>query len=607
MPAAESPAVPVEEPAPVLDVPVHHQVRFTSPNMQVFTVASEFPSPGDLLELRMPVWTPGSYVVREYAQHIVTLRAETLDGQPLELRTLGKNRWEVDAAGVDSVRVVYDLFAGELDTQTNWISPELAVLNGAATFLYNDQTRNLVQTVRVETAPLPGRAWSAMRELAPSVYQADDYDQLVDSPIVVTPNLPRRFEVDGAGYRLLHVGDDRFWRDVDVIGDLSKLVDKHQAFWEADPLVGDFWFLNVLLEREGGLEHDQSTLMIVPRGMARDRESYVDWLALASHEFFHVWNVRHMRPEGLAEYDYDREQYSTQLWLAEGLTSYYDGLLLSRARLVSAPEYFRLLAKEIHALEQQPGRAVRSLEDASRDAWIRHYRPGPNTPNSTVSYYRKGAVLGFVLDVKMRDASAGRVDLDDAMREMFDRYSDTPYPPGALSEVVRELAGDAVGNWLDEQTSGTAELDVDEALAWFGLVLDRDPEATAAEAEDRLPAAGLGVTWEDQAPGKQVELRVKNVPSDSAAAAAGILAGDEILAIGGERVTPDSLETVMKWLHPGEPAVVLLARKGQVRSVEITLQGATPEAYEILAEAEITRRELTRMEDWLGQPIEVAP
>jgi predicted metalloprotease with PDZ domain len=269
-----------------------------------------------------------------------------------------------------------------------------------------------------------------------------------------------------------------------------------------NPFAREYPLFNYFMGPFGGLEHDHSTVMLCDPWQMSGRTSYVKWLGLVSHEFFHAWNVRRLRPQGLARYDYDREMYTRELWLAEGLTSYYDDLLLFRSGLIDVVDYLNLLAQEIRNYEVMPGRQVRSAEHASFDTWIKQYQPDENSINSTVSYYRKGALIGFVTDTRIRRETRSRRSLDDVMREMYRRYGPGgpgrgSYPPSAFEGVVEELAGAEVRRFVEDLLRTTDDPDVDAALEWFGLSLDRSSGPGAGEEAESSQRAGLGVIWDD--------------------------------------------------------------------------------------------------------------
>jgi len=352
------------------------------------------------------------------------------------------------------------------------------------------------------------------------------------------------------------------------------------------------------------LEHDQSTVMMCDPWQMSERKDYIKWLGLVSHEFFHAWNVRRMRPAALADYDYDREVYTRELWLAEGLSSYYDDLLLFRAGLLSVSEYFELLAQEIRHYEVMPGREVRSAERASFDTWIKHYQPDENSVNSTVSYYRKGALIGFVTDTEIRRATGNRASLDTVMRAMYSRFgppsgSAEGYPPGAFEAEVERSGGSRVRAFVEDLLQSTDDPDVDAALAWYGLSLDRAPASAAAKVAGSNPPAGFGVVW--SLDGER--LVAEQVVLGHAGADAGILPGDELLAIDGFRVTPGTYAAHSQRLQPGQTVELTLVRHERLLTLPVDVQAAISERYAIGTREKMRRAEQRRLEAWLGREL----
>ena len=577
---------------------VHHTLSYPEGREQLILVRSEFPVSGPFTELLMPNWTPGSYRIREYASNVNSISAVSGNGLVLQIEKISKDRWKVNTSQADKLVVHYEVFTPSIGVQQSWASRAFSLINGASVFLYTEKTRNFPQTLEMNVGTDRGEVYTAMLPSADGgAYQADNYDELVDSPVVVAKAPSYRFSVAQQDYVLLNVAENESWDGAMAARDVEKIVAETQAFWGVNPLRKPYWFLNFAVGGKGGLEHDHSTVIITGRRQMRDREDYIKWLGIVAHEFFHVWNVRQMRPAVLEQYDYQHEQYTSQLWLAEGLTSYYDNLLLSRAGLIKPEEYLELLAKDILQLETTPGRLIRPVSEASLDTWIRHYKPGANTINSTISYYTKGALIGFVLDTYLRKESKGKYSLDEVMREMYKLYSTKPYSDDALEEVIVDVGGPGAGELLRSLLTTTVEIDVDTALDWYGLRLVRS-EAEDTKLTDGKPAmSGLGVTWFTDKPG----LVVKSVLADGAGAVAGLIPQDEILAIGDERLTPDNLESLMRSFRPGEEATLLIVRRGKVSSLDIKLDVALPDQFYIVAQSEFEKRHVKRLQSLLGQ------
>lgn len=584
---------------------VRHQLSFPQRHNQYVDVRASWPVSGDHLELAMASWTPGSYLIRDFSAHVEGLRAEDAEGRPREIRKIAKNRWRVESAGTARLTLSYGVWAGEMNVATSWVEAGGALLNGAGIFLYSADSRSQPQEVSLE---LPAE-WPDLQTALPGAaaaltFRARDFDELVDSPIVAGRLDRRAFTVDGQAYSLVVPAGNPLWDSARARDDLAKIVEAHQAFWGVNPLEREYRFFNFFMGPFGGLEHDHSTVMMCSPWQMKQRGDYVKWLGVASHEFFHSWNVRRMRPAALASYDYEREMYTRELWLAEGISSYYDDLLLFRSGLITVSEYLELLALEIRNYEVTPGRHVRSARSASFDTWIKHYQPDENSVNSTVSYYRKGALIGFVTDTEIRRATGNRASLDTVMRGMYARFGPAgpgagAYPPAAFEDEVERVAGAAVRAFVEDLLETTDDPDVDAALAWYGLSLDRDPARSAAEAAGSHASAGFGVVW-----GLSGErLVAEQVVLGYAGARAGILPGDELLAIDGFRVAPGSYMAHAQRLQPGDRAELTLVRHERLLTLTVDVQSAIPERYAIGTRGKLRRSEQQRLAAWLGREL----
>jgi predicted metalloprotease with PDZ domain len=585
---------------------VLHEVSFPQRHNQYAHVNAVWPVMGDYLELSMPSWTPGSYLIRDFAANVEGLQARDAEGKPREVRKISKNRWRIEAAGAARLTIDYTVWAGELNVATSWVEAGGALLNGASIFLYSEASRRQPQEVTLQLPPEWPAIHTALPESgAPRTYRAGDYDELVDSPIVMGTLDRQAFRVAGQSYALVVPAGNPLWDAERARDDLQKIIETQQAFWGVNPFDREYLFFNFFMGPFGGLEHDQGTVMMCNPWQMTERQDYIKWLGLVSHEFFHAWNVRRMRPAALADYDYDREMYTRELWLAEGLSSYYDDLLLFRAGLLGVGEYLELLAQEIRNYEVMPGRQVRSAEHASFDTWIKYYQPDENSVNSTVSYYRKGALIGFVTDTKIRRATANRASLDTVMRGMYERYGPGgpgrgAYPPGAFEQQVEDVAGVEVRRFVEDLLQRTDDPDVDEALDWYGLSLDRAPSRAGLPAMAAAEPGGLGVVWGAD----DGRLVAEQVILGHSGAQAGILPGDELLAIDGFRVTATDYAARIRRLSPGQRVAVTLTRHERLLTLEVGVQEAIPESYAVVSRKKLRRAEQERLETWLGQQLQ---
>jgi predicted metalloprotease with PDZ domain len=343
---------------------------------------------------------------------------------------------------------------------------------------------------------------------------------------------------------------------------------------------------------ENGLEHKSSTVLNIPLEATNTRNGYLKWLSLASHEYFHSWNVKRLHPVELGPFDYENEVYTRALWFVEGITDYYADLFLVRAGVVNREEYLAALSEQIRSLQTTPGRLEQPVEQASFDAWIKYYRSDENTPNSAISYYVKGAVIGFVLDARIRRASAGARSLDDVMRVMYARFSgDKGFSREDVRKTVAEVAGTAAARdvraWLARALETTAELDYEDALAWFGLRMT-PPRAA--------PRAYLGVATRTES-GKTI---VSSIRRGSPAAAARMSLLDEIAAIDGEPLEAGKLAERLQRVSPGSKVTLTTKRRNETRTIELVLPADPGHAWELSPSPGATREQSQHVDAWLG-------
>lgn len=587
--------------AAVVESEVRHTLSFPRNDNQYVQVRSEFRIAADRTDFYLPSWSPGSYLIRDYAANLENMKATAPDQRQLAVTKIAKNQWRIDTSGIDSLILEYDVWAGRMNVAESWVESSMALLNGAGLFMYSEQSRKMPQSVEVILPSSWSTVYTSLDRLGIETrFLAQDFDELVDSPILAGNSVEYPFDVNGKAYSLVLSTENRFWDGEKSAQDVAKIVAAQQKFWGVDPFDRKYLFLNLFMDKFGGLEHDHSTVMMCNSWQMRGPKDYIKWLGLVSHEFFHSWNVRRMRPQALSEYDYQQEVYTRELWLAEGLTSYYDNLLLFRGGLISVSDYFELLAEDIRNFETTPGREIRSAELSSFDTWIKHYKPDGNQLNNTISYYRKGALIGFVTDMEIRRKTKNRSSLDTVMREMYSRFGPNAagadgYPPGAFEDTVESVAGAEVRSAVERLLQTTEDPDFDSALDWYGLALDRTPGLSAGE---QAPA-GMGVGWEDTG----TALVAEHVLLGYSGAAAGVLPGDELLAMDGFRVTPENFTELLQKLRKDEQVELTLVRHGRLLTVPLTVGAEIPALYAIVTQPRINNWQKNRLEAWLGRDL----
>ena len=562
--------IPLAAAAQTAPEALRYTLSFLAPQTHYFEVTAVVPTDSrPEVELMMAVWTPGSYLIREYSRHVESVTATGPGGRALAIEKSDKNRWRVATGAAPTVTVKYRVYAREMSVRTNWVEADFAMINGAPTFMTLVGGLPRPHEVVIE----PARGWrTSVTSLAPLPggshrYRAVDYDELVDSPILIGNPAVYEFTVDDKKHALANIGEAGVFDGAKAAKDLEAIVREQRRFWGSLPY-DRYIIMNVLTAvpgqiAGGGLEHKNSTLLIAGRWATRTRQSYLAWLELASHEIFHAWNGKRLRPVELGPFDYENENFTRSLWVVEGVTDYYSELLVHRAGLSTQVEYLDAVSNKIEEVQTTPGRNVQSAELASHDAWIKYYRPDENSLNSSVSYYSKGAVLAFVLDAKIRKATAGAKSLDDVMRAASQKFSGSRgYTPDEFRAVAEQVAGSSLASFWDLAIEGTAEIDYSEALELMGLRF----RPVAAPRADQPARAWLGATTRNDA-GRLV---VSQVRRDGPAAAAGLNVDDEIIALGDFRVRADQLPQRLDQYKPGDQIRLLVARRDQLMTIELT-------------------------------------
>ena len=453
--------------------PLVYAVRLPAPESHLLEIEATVPAgPGPTFELMMPIWSPGYYRIEDYAANVSDVRARTADGRTLEVERTQKNRWRIHGGG--SVVVSYRVFCNQRSVTTNYVGADYAVLNGAPTFLtlVEPQARRPHEV----QFSLPA-TWTAMSGMsgAPggpaNAFRADSYETLVDSPILAGPLGVRTFDVGGKPHHVVSVGDTSAWDADGATADLQTFVEETHRFWGFLPY-DKYVFLLAFRQGGGGLEHMNSTLSTVSsasrEGPATQRGRWVS-LGLLAHEYVHLFNAKRLRPVELGPFDFEQSPTTGSLWIAEGVTSYYSDLLLTRSGLRTPDQHFASLSNLIGGLQSAPGRLLQSVEQSSLQVW-QNSNSGVNPNATTVSYYNKGNVLGLLLDARIRRVTRGRRSLDDVMKLAYQRYAgDRGYTAGEFRAVAEEIAGTSLKDWFTSAVSSTEELDYTDVLEWYGL------------------------------------------------------------------------------------------------------------------------------------------
>ena len=562
---------------------VRYRLDFSQRHRNRLRVSAEFSTEGhEHLDLMLPVWAPGSYLVREFSRHIETIAAHSVPGgASLDIRKVLKNRFRVTTAGAQTVRVTYLLYAKEPTVRTNFVDSDYAIISGAATFLTTpsalEKTHSVTMTVP-EGWNAPETSLTRVATSTNATFVAESFEALVDSPILLGQLATSEFTVANRLHRLVNTSTRGAFSQGKAVEDVQKLVETNLDFWGGALPYRDYRFLNVVNEARGGLEHKDSTVMMTSQFVRLDTKAYRDWLGLVSHEFFHTWNGKRLRPINLGPFDWEQESYTPDLWIVEGLTSYYDNLMMLRAGLLTDEQYLARLTEDITRLDQVRGRKLQSLAESSYDAWIKFYRSNPSSWNSTISYYRKGSIVGLLLDAALREKTGGGRSLDDVMRLAYARYSGPRgYTSDQFFDLFEEVGSPEIRQLAVDLVTTTKPLDYAVLLKHYGLAFE--------VAEDK-PAAYLGVAL-DASHGR---VKVKKVAADSPADRSGVNVGDELIAIDGIRLSK-GVKDVLASKTSTASVSLLLSRRRQLRSVSITLQPQPKPRGKLVREEKPTPRQ----------------
>ncbi|MEO1146189.1 MAG: M61 family metallopeptidase [Cyanobacteria bacterium J06638_22] len=570
---------------------LHYQIAMPHPESHLFEITlyiQGWRSPH--LDLKMPVWTPGSYLVREYARHVQNFSA-IANYQVLDWQKCSKNHWRIKTDGISDLVITYRLYANELTVRTNHLDSTHGYFNGAATFFYipgYEQT-----PIRLTVTP-PHADWTVATTLPaiadqPNTFAIADFDTLVDSPVEVGKSTIYPFEVQGKPHEWVIWGQGNYNINT-LIADTQKIIEVESAIFDGLPYDRYQFLLHLSNQGYGGLEHKNSCTLNYSRFTFRSVEKYNNFMQLVAHEFFHLWNIKRIRPKALEAFDYDQENYTPSLWFAEGVTSYYDLLIPMRAGIYNARTFLKELSKELTRFLTTPGRRVQPLSESSFDAWIKLYRRDANSNNNQMSYYLKGAMVTLLLDLLIRSQHHNQRSMDDVLRNMWQTYGtdEIGFSPEQLKAVIESVADMDLHSFFYRCLETTDELPFEDYLAAFGLRLETDDVAQLP------PFTGLALRAD---PGSAV---VRFVEYGSPAQRAGLDAEDEILALDGLRVTANQWGDRLQNYQPGDTVEVTFFHRDELRVGLLHLAPPQPTQYHIAPLPKPSEDQESNLRGWLG-------
>lgn len=595
------------------DDTVRYLVSLPAPQTQMLDMTIEVPArAGDTVELALPTWRPGRYEILDPSGTVREERAETMDGKALSIRRTTKNRWLVEGTGGEAVRVSYRVYANSIGNRTRHVDDTHAFLSPSSCFMYDPALRSAPIVIDVE-AP---EGWRIGTGLAPALdgtpgrVTARDYDELADSPLEIGEQAVLSFESRGVPHEILIWPPDAERDDQVLIDDFKAIVDATLEIFDRVPYERYVFMIHVGAGG-GGTEHVNSTIMQTRRASLEgtfDRDaSYRGFLGLVAHEYFHTFNVKQFRPAGIKPYDYDGENYTPLLWVAEGTTSYYDELLPARAGLVDADRLLSQLGGQIRSTRSRPGRFLQSVAQSSFDAWVKFNARTPDDANCTISFYTKGSMVSFLLDLELRRLTDGRVDLDVVLADLDAEFplERRGFTTDDLKSILTRRTGTDWEPWFAAYIDGTETLPLEEAVAVVGLELvfeaNGDPAEDGSDDFDgdgvrERPWLGLSL----QSAGDFVEVR--SVRSDGPAYAAGLTAGDVIVAIDGRRLGSGDLDARLERRAPGETVEITYFRRDMMRTMQVPI-ASQPDGRWVLQRMDddsVTEAQQLAYRDWCG-------
>ena len=550
---------------------IRFAVQASAVDAHLFDVELHIAEPAAQQLLSLPVWIPGSYLVREFSKNLQGVKA-TQNGQPVAVQQLSKNQWKISCNADADCVISYQVCAYDTSVRTAWLDRRRGFFNGTSLCLRVHGQENRPHALELLGSPAT-QDWQVATGLTPAqidangfgLYTAAHYDELVDCPVEMGRFWRGSFVAGGVPHEFVVAGAAPSFDGERLLADTQKICEAEIAFWHADgsqlPMDRYVFMLNVVDDNYGGLEHRNSTALIcgrrdLPRkGEAKAGEGYNTLLGLISHEYFHTWNVKRLRPAELARYDYEQENYTELLWFFEGFTSYYDDLFLRRAGLLDNSQYLKLVTRTINQVLQTPGRLVQSVAEASFDAWVKYYRQDENTANHTVSYYTKGSLVALCLDLALR--ANGKSSLDDVMRGLWRSSEGGPISEADVLAVVSEVGSPEIAGQLQTWVHSTEDLPLRELLARHGI---------NSKAEPAQLAQKLGLRVQENH-----SVQIKTVLRGGAAEQAGMMAGDEWLAVeaDGQRWRISKLDDVQLYAAGSNQLTAWVARDQQI--LQLTL------------------------------------
>ena len=543
--------------AAALAAELRYTLSMPAPHTHYFEVEAELSgAKKNYIDFTLPVWAPGSYLVREFAKNVESFEATDKAGKALRSEKIDKNTWRVYSNKADVVRATYEVYAYELTVRTSFLDASHGYVNGTSVFMYPEGYQDVAGTLVVKPYQGWGKVSTGLKSTGNFTYSFPNYDILADSPLEIGNHEVYTFTTVGVPHEVAMYGEGNY-DPKQLMEDMQKVTEEAVKVIGELPVERYLFIVHNLYRGGGGLEHLNSTTLQTSRWNYGTESGYNGFLALVAHEYFHLWNVKRLRPLPLGPFDYNQENYTDLLWVSEGITSYYDDLLVRRAGFTSPQRYLDVVAGSINSVENTPGNKVQAVAESSFDAWIKYYRRNENSNNAEVSYYTKGGVLGHLLNMEVMEGTNGDKSLDDVMQYMYKRYYkqlERGFKEEEFKEALEKVSGRNMDAFFRDYVNGTKTPDYNTYFDAAGLQLINVNEGSNTASWGAATVVSDG------------KVLVRSVNRGSSAYAGGLNVNDEIVAMNGYRVGND-LDSFVNRLSVGDTAEVVVAREGKLQTL----------------------------------------
>jgi len=551
---------------PIFSASINYEVNMSEPHTHYFEVNISITDyKKDYFDIQMPVWAPGSYLIREFSKNVENFKSFS-NGKEIKVTQLNKNTWRIYSNNASSVKVSYLVYANEMSVRTSFIDASHGYFNGSSMFMFIDELKNNPTTLTIHPYNDWKKVSTSLKKTADNgfKYEAPNFDILVDSPVEIGNHETFSFTASGITHNVAMYGKGNY--NIEKLKvDMPKIIEAATDVFGENPNKEYTFIIHNLTKGSGGLEHLSSTTLQVNR-WTYEGEDYKGFLSLVAHEYFHLWNVKRIRPEALGPFDYNNENYTDLLWVMEGFTSYYDELLLYRAGIYTEDEITRKLAGSINSIENQPGNKVMSAAESSFNAWIKGYRPNENSYNTSISYYTKGSVIANMLDLMIIESTKGKKSLDDVMKFLYQEYYKKQGRGFNISEMrtaLEKVSGLDLKSFFDKYIFGTETFDYKTVFNYANydmLIMENK-------------RMNIGVSLSNN--------YIKSVTRNTSAYNGGLNVGDEIIAVNGFRFDGNFSEFTNN-KKVGDKISILISRDDIIQTIDVPLIESSSTSHNLI-------------------------